>query len=207
MSRDWTKIESETIDWLRPVMACKVFIAVLAVLFMIDIWFPVSGFGIKATFFFSWGALFSIKGKSFIESFRKFRIPSAVLFVMGLFIIPFLWDNHRYLFNSAIRFFIIIELVFCFNSVSSLIETQKIRVNTQLKNSSFFVYCSHMVIVASAVMWLVMLPPQQTGIVMTLLFVIGTVVIFLICHFMYLILDRYCPSIAGVLTGGRNNNK
>ena len=67
MSRDWTKIESETIDWLRPVMACKVFIAVLAVLFMIDIWFPVSGFGIKATFFFSWGALFSIKGKSFIE--------------------------------------------------------------------------------------------------------------------------------------------
>jgi hypothetical protein len=64
-----------------------------------------------------------------------------------------------------------------------------------------------MVIVASAVMWLVMLPQQQTGIIKTLLFITGSVVIFLICHFMYMFLERYCPSIAAVLTGGRNNKK
>ena len=185
----------------------QVFIAVLAVLFLVDIWFPVSGFSIKATFFFSWGALFSIKGNNVIESFRKIRIPSTVLFLMGLLLIPLLWDKDRYLFSLTLRLFIIIELVFCFNLVSSLIEKQRIRVNTHLKNSSFFVYCSHMVIVASAVMWLVMLPQQQTGIIKTLLFITGSVVIFLICHFMYLILDRYCPSITAVLTGGRNNNK
>ena len=185
----------------------QVFIAVLAVLFMVDIWFPVSGFSIKATFFFSWGALFSIKGNNVIESFRKIRIPSTVLFLMGLLLIPLLWDKDRYLFSLTLRLFIIIELVFCFNLVSSLIEKQRIRVNTHLKNSSFFVYCSHMVIVASAVMWLVMLPQQQTGIIKTLLFITGSVVIFLICHFMYMFLERYCPSIAAVLTGGRNNKK
>lgn len=181
-----------------------IFVVLLAVLFLADIWIPVSGFGIKASFFFAWGSLFSIQERNFVDSFRKVSVPVIVLFASGLILIPFLWDIDRQIFSLAVRLFIIIALIFCFNTVSRLLEKGRIRTNSRLTSSSFFVYCAHMVIVASAVMWAVMSLPFRSGIVQILLFLVGAVLIYAICHVVYLLLERYCPSVARALTGGRN---
>lgn len=194
------------IHWLiKKTGAC--FIALLAILFVLDIWIPASGFGIKATFFFAWGSFFSVKDKHFVESFCKMKIPDTLLLVVGLVFIPFLWDKSGQLFSMAVRVFIIIEMVFFFNLVSCLIKKGKTKVNRRLANSSFFVYCAHMIIIASAVMWAIMSIPFHTGFMRSFLFVVGAVLIFLICHFLSILLERYCPSISAVLTGGRNNKK
>ena len=182
-------------------------VLVLGTLYLVNLWIPVPGFGITAAFFFTWGSLYSIRGQGVIERFRKIRIPVLILFVAGLIITPMLWDKDNQAFNRALRFFIIITTVFCFNTISSLIAKEKTHVNRNLADSSFFIYCSHMVIIASAVMWLVMLPPFRSGIISSLLFIIGALLIYIICHFIYVFLERFCPSIAGALTGGRIKNK
>lgn len=178
-------------------------VAVLAVLFLADVWIPVSGFGIKATFFFVWGSLFAIKGKGFVQSFRKVRIPASLLFLVGLVLIPFLWEGDRRLFNLAVRLFTIISLMFSFNTVSLLIEKGCIHRAGRLAGSSFFVYCSHMVVVASAVMWAAMSLPLHSAWLQILLFVAAAALIHLVCHLIFMLLQRYCPSVANVLTGGR----
>ena len=180
-------------------------VTILGLLFIINIWIPVSGFGIKATFFFTWGSFYSVKGRNFILSFSNIKIPAAILFLAGLAVVPFIWDNHPQLFNYQENLFIIIATVFFFNTISWLIDKGRIHINTRLTSSSFFIYCSHMVIIASAVMWLVMLPSFQSGAMRTLLFLAGSVMIFTICHYIYLFLDRFLPSVSGILTGGRNN--
>ena len=180
-------------------------ISVLGLLFLVDIWIPVPGFGVKATFFFAWGALYSIQGRTFIESFIKVKTPLTVLFLVGLASIPFIWDIDRQAFFLAVRFFIIIELFFFFNLAFDLMKKGRIRVNKRLSSGSFFVYCSHMVLIASGVMWIVMLPSTDSGIIRTLLFIAGAVSIYVICQLIYLLLDSFFPSVSGALTGGRNN--
>ena len=194
---------SPAIHWLVK-KAGYIFVAVLAVLFLADLWIPVPGFGIKATFFFAWGSLYSIKRLNFVESFRKIRIPAVIMFAVGLILMPFLWNIGMKYFNPVLRLFIIVEMVFFFNTVSGLISKAKIRINDRLTKSSFFIYCSHMVIIASAVMWLVMSVHSSSGVMLSLLFILGAVLVFLICHFIYLFLERYLPSVSGILTGGRN---
>jgi surface polysaccharide O-acyltransferase-like enzyme len=192
------------IHWLIKKMG-SIFVVLLALLFVVDIWIPVSGFGIKATYFFSWGSLFSIKGKSFIESFRKTWKTITLFYFASLAFIPILWEIDRQAFNLTVRVFIPISIMFYFNIVSKLLEHRRIKVNHRLASSSFFVFCSHMVIVSSAVMWAVMSLPFSLGIMRILLFIIGAVLIFLICHFMYIFLKRFCPSVLNLLTGGRNS--
>lgn len=190
------------IHWLvRKTGAATV--AVLGALFLADVWIPVPGFGIKATFFFVWGSLFAIKGKSFAQSFRKVAVPVGLLFLVGLALIPFLWDGHRKLFQLAVRLFIIIAVMFSLGTVSLLIGKGVIRPSGWLAGSSFFVYCSHMVVVASAVMWAVMSLPFRSAWMQILLFVAGAALTYLICHLIFMVLQRCLPSVANVLTGQR----
>lgn len=196
-------IFTPAIHWLLK-KAGVVFVAILAALFLANIWIPVPGFGIKATFFFTWGAFYSIKRLNFVECFRKIRIPSVILFSAGLILMPFLWENDMVYFNPVLRLFITVELVFCFNTVSTLMAESKIRINDRLIKSSFFIYCSHMVIIASAVMWLVMLPHFNSGVICSIQFIAGAVLTFFICHYIFVFLDYICPSVSALLTGGRH---
>ena len=199
-------IFTPVIHWLVKKTG-SVIVFLLAALFLTDIWIPISGFGIKATFFFTWGSLFSIRRKTFLETFRRLNIPIVILFIAGLVLIPFLWDKDKQIFNLVIRLFIIIAIMFCVNTVSQLLEKGVVQTNSKLTASSFFIYCAHMVIIASAVMWAIIALPFRSGAMRTILFLAGAIVIFLICHFIYIFLERYCPSVASILTGGRNHKK
>lgn len=190
------------IHWLIRKTGILTVIA-FAAFYLSGIWIPVPGFGTTATLFFTWGSYYSIRRISFAESFRKVRVLFPILFCIGLLTVPFLWDYNRNWFSPALKVLIIITVVFLFNVTSHFIAGNKIRVNAALAKSSFFVYCSHMVIVASSVMMLVLSLSFGSGIIRSVQLITGVIVIYLICHTVYLIMDRFCPSVLRVLTGGR----
>ncbi|MBO7433768.1 MAG: acyltransferase [Salinivirgaceae bacterium] len=193
---------SPVIHWL--VKKIKVlFIVLLAALYIADIWIPVSGFGIRATFFFSFGSYFAICRRQFIESFRNAKISAAVLVLVSLCLLPFLWSKDIPTFKFALRVFIIVFIMFVFNIISILIENGRLKVNRKLADSSFFVYCSHMVIIISVIMGSIMLVPTRSEFVQIILFIVGTVGVFVTCHLLFLLMDRFCPSLLRLLTGGR----
>ena len=134
----------------------QIFLVILAILFVVNIWIPISGIGIKALFFFSWGAFFSIKGRSFLESFYRIKTPLAIMYVVLLIVIPFLWNKEQQIFGMVLRIFNIISVAFIFNLMSLLISKKHLNVSKQLVNSSFFIYSIHLVLVSSVVMWAVM---------------------------------------------------
>ena len=180
-----------------------VFLALLVAFLAVDIWIPVSGFSIKSVFFFSWGAYYSINGAYFIESFRKKRVPVAVLFAIGLAFLPFLMEYNKQIFSAGVRMFTIISLMFLVNTVSGILREREPKVRTKLAQSSFFVYCSHMVIIISAVMWVVMALPFHSGIMQTILFIVGSFLVYAICHCLFLFMNKFMPKMLAVLTGGR----
>ena len=178
------------------------FIILLAGLYIVNIWIPISGFSIRSVFFFSWGAYYSLHGFYIVESFRKIKWPIGLLFILGLSLIPMFWSNNS-VFPILVRLFTIVSLVFVFNVASYLIEKEKVAVNANLARSSFFVYCSHMVIIISVVMWVVMALPFHSGLMQTLLFIAATILVYAICHCIYLFMNKFMPKVLAVLTGGR----
>jgi len=195
---------------LTPVIHCLIkktgFLSVLviAAFYLSGIWIPVSGFSTTAAFFFIWGSYYSIKRRSFTESFHKARVLFTILFFMGVLSVPFIWDKNPRLFSLTEKILIIITVVFCFGITSNLIVDKKVCVKVPLVKSSFFVYCSHMVIIASSVMMLVLALPTNSDVMRSVLYIAGVILIYLICHIIYLIMERFCPSILRVLSGGRN---
>ena len=94
-----------------------------------------------------------------------------------------------------------------FNIGAWLVEKQNLNgysVYTAMSKSSFFVYMIHTILVVDAVNWLLtwLLRPNNDA-VNFILMILGTILVYIICHCIYLIMNIFIPKVLAVLTGGR----
>ncbi|MCD8302548.1 MAG: acyltransferase family protein [Prevotellaceae bacterium] len=155
---------------------------------------------LTAFFFFSWGAYYSIHRLDFTVLFRKLSfLPVLYFIVAAADIITREQTYHHYIHGIGILLGIVSAIIV----TASLLEKGKIRVNTFLADSSFFLFALHFLIINNVAR--LILAPIHIGspyFLIAIYFFIPALTI-LICLGLYKILKRYLPACASLLTGGR----
>lgn len=153
-------------------------------------------------FFFSLGAYYSIFKENIVLSFRKFKyaplvyIPFAVVDVLtkGL-------GCNEYIGKVGILVGVVAAVVL----VSRLLESNKVKVNSNLSNSSFFIFAFHRIFIADMGRLLfttLHISGNNPNAMLALYFAVPILTI-LACLALYMLLKRYAPKVCSLLTGGR----
>jgi len=157
---------------------------------------------LKALFFFSWGAFYSIGKRSIILEFRKYKFLPVIYIMVA--IADTLTKAMDY--NSFILYAGIILGVVSFVTVASyLLETGRVRVNDTLANSSFFIFALHQMFiidVGKLAITALHIDEHNYPALLSLYFLvpIGSVAF---CLGLYMFLKRFTPKVCNLLTGGR----
>lgn len=177
-------------------------ITVFFLLHTFDIGFPFILFSPTALFFFSVGAVFSIRGTEFLDAMRRWRLPSyltAALLLTGVLALDgSLWGE------VVFRIFVCIGVVACFCAVDALYGAGCIRECKLLTDSSFFIYASHAVLIteiSNFLLWRA-LPITAEWMLVLKVFLRPAVAVG-ICLLLYVGMKKFAPRTLGILTGGR----
>ncbi len=177
-------------------------VPVLGVLWMLDLWFKVPGFGITALFFFSFGAWFGINRHDFTADFRPMRMAAACLYAALVVLETWLWHCHitcPYLHKAGI----VAGLVAAVSWTAYGITKKRLPVSALLAGSSFFVFAYHIKPMGPATAyWLKLLSPASDGMLSA-----GYLLIPFFIAFMgvgiYVFLRKHFPALTALITGGR----
>ena len=156
---------------------------------------------IRSSFFFAWGAYFSINRQDFINSMSKFKYAPALY--LPLAIADTLTKTAEY--NIFIeQAGIVVGIVSAIIIVSYLLRTNKVKVNDTLSKSSFFIYCLHTLIISEIgkIVFLIFNLQDNTLSILFLYLFVPTITI-IICICTYNILKKYVPFLHKLLTGNR----
>lgn len=155
----------------------------------------------NAVFFFTWGALYSIGRKDFVQSMLKFRLAPIVYILL---VVVDVWSrNHAwnvFLHNAVIP----IGMVAAAVVVATVSERFSGRVWRVGAGATFFVYASHILFVSNIAKSLfLMLSLTDTATVMLALYLFSPLLTVGILIAVYAVLKKYLPTVASWLTGGR----
>lgn len=160
------------------------------------------GMLITASFFFSWGALYSIHKKNIVLQFRKFKytpivyIPIAIADALtkGL-------EINGYIHKAGILVGVISIVVV----VSILLESDKVKDRKILANSSFFIFALHALFIQDVGKFAFTMLHIQENNPYAMLALYFTVPLFSVafCFILYVLLKQYIPKACNILTGGR----
>ena len=155
-----------------------------------------------AAFFFSWGAYYSILSKNFVISFRSLKYaPVIYIFIAILDAL-----TKERLYNDYIHYIgILFGIVSAVVIVSYLIESEKVKVNKTLANSSFFIYALHYMFIRDLgkLIFVYFRVPSDNPYAMLALYFVVPILSTLICLGLYVLLKTYLPRFCNLLTGGR----
>lgn len=185
----------------------RLFIFITGILFCIDLWIPFPGFSSKSFFLFSIGAWFSINGRNMLDCFNRFRATGYVLSLLLLFAASVSFNCNEWVYCISSRLFIICVVPSLFCMVSAFLSAKESRSKypkPEFTDSSFFIYLIHTVLITDAVHWLLSyIPVPDKSILEFAMLIINTILVYLLCHCIYLFLKRYLPGVLSMLTGYR----
>lgn len=153
-------------------------------------------------FFFSLGAYYSIFKENIVLSSRKFRY--APLIYIPIAIVDALTKGlgcNEYIGKVGILVGVVAAVVL----VSHLLESNKVKVNSNLSNSSFFIFAFHHILIADVgkFAFTVLHIPENNPYAMLALYFAVPILTILVCLALYMLLKRYAPKVCSLLTGGR----
>jgi len=179
----------------------KIFsVFILGFFYFTDIWFPVVS--IRALFFFTFGAYFSIHGKNMIEELRKgewFWMVSAILtFILSMYYV----GTEKYTYIRVL--FSIACCVTIINFASLLLERSRVTVCPFLSKTSFFIFASHSVYLLSNVKKVLnYILNSNNFFILTLNYFLIPIICVCICVCMYYVASKTIPKTLKILTGSR----
>ena len=155
----------------------------------------------RALFFFSWGAYYSIGKRNFVAELRKWKFAPFVY-------LPFAVADtltKGFAFNSYLRDVVILLGIISMVVIAArLLETGKARVNPMLVKPVFFIFALHGLIMQNIGKMLVsILHLPDNALVMTAFYFAVPIVTIAACMGIYMLINKYLPSICRVLTGNR----
>lgn len=186
----------------------RLFILLTGILFCLDLWIPFSGFSSKSFFMFSVGAWFSINGMNMLDCFKRFHTIGYVLSLLLLFAASVSLNSNEWVYCISSRLFIICGVPSLFCLVSGFLsgkESRSTYPKTEFVDSSFFIYLIHTVLITDATHWFLnYIPVSDKSILKFTMLIINTLLVYLLCHCIYLLLKRYLSGVLSLLTGNRS---
>lgn len=183
---------------------CRIWTVVtLGMLWLLDWWFDIPGFGIESFFFFTLGAWFGVNGRDFTVDFRAMHWPATFLYFALIVLGTWMWSHETAGYPYVHRMGIVVGVIAVVSWTAQGVENGHLRTSAFLEGSSFLVYAYHGMIVGTVVKcWAKVLPPVNEWIVMagylSTPFIVATVGVGI-----YALLHKCCPSFLALITGGR----
>lgn len=157
---------------------------------------------LTASFFFSWGAYFSINRLNIVLFFRKYWFLPCFYLIIA--IIDILTKGIYYSIYIH-RLGIIVGVISALILVSYLIKSEKVKVNETLSSSSFFIYAFHWLFISEVGKFafsFLKIPDNNPYAMLTLYFAVPAFCV-IVCLAFYITLRRYFPLLFRIRTGGR----
>lgn len=184
-------------------------LVILGILSYSNIWFVIPGVStalfIRAIFYFSLGAYFSIHGKNLVSSFQK---GAALWMTLALILmcISVYFDGNvltKY-FKPLFVFFGVISAI---NITSYFVANGRFTINETLSQASFFIYTAHGFLIQSfskiVINRSIDLFLPETAFSLTAKYVLGAILTVIICLVIYLLAKKVAPKTLGLFTGNR----
>ena len=182
-------------------------IGLLFVILLGIVWFftlgeyvGIPGLSHQSLFFFPLGAFFGIKHLNFVEISNKLSWIPYVYFVIAIVDALSTDIQQSYLIH---HFSILLGMVAVVSLISSLMQKDKIQVNSFLSGASFFIYALHNLFLGKMTKIIIMgIRPDSPVVVLIIYFTMPLIAI-MICLGCYKVVNRFSPVLCGILTGGR----
>lgn len=160
-----------------------------------------AGIIIIASFFFSWGAYYSIKKDDFVLSFQKIRLAPLLYIIIAIADASTKTSGYNeYIHKTGILLGII-----SFVAISSLLVLSNIKIGKSLTGSSFFIFALHTLFmgdVGKIVFRLCNMPGDNPWIMLIIYFMVPLFTV-LTCYFLYMLLKTHTPKLCSMLVGDR----
>jgi peptidoglycan/LPS O-acetylase OafA/YrhL len=85
-----------------------------------------------------------------------------------------------------------------------LIVLQKLKINKNLADASFFIFCIHYLVLMYALKPLNAVVAQLTGLIYLMAYLLEVALLTALCYIIYRLLYRFAPRLLSVLSGGRH---
>ncbi len=159
------------------------------------------GIGFRTAFPFMFGAWFSINNKDFIIEFKKYIWYFAAITIILLIINLITWFYH--ITNPTLERLLALSLVIIFPQIIAFkISKNKIKVNTLLSESSFFIFVFHMFIIHIPLkLWVYIFPVNNFTAIFSLISI--PFIVSFTCILFYIGLKKIFPNITNILIGSR----
>ena len=182
---------------------------IIALLFayILYFWGNWPGFTITSFFYFGLGAYFALNNHNVVVFARKYKFLFVVLSLVA-YVFYFYYHQVDNDIVGISRNVFTASTFFCAFVVASLfVEKKNMMPNKLLVSSCFFIYAEHKCAPIGALGWvnyiMSRLIPGQTYIEETICLIINPIITAFLLVGVYLLMKRFTPKIAGLLSGNR----
>jgi hypothetical protein len=186
----------------------KYFLLLTGIIWILGVKTNIVGFDIRAIFFFSLGAFFSLKNKTFILESKKGNIV-LILWLLAM-IIEDIHYNTDFLGDVNIRAIWALSNIRILTGVFSVVYLSNLLLkNTTIKSShffdrsNFFLYAYHEMPLAYIWKLLVIILIPSSSFSLLFIYFFSVLLTVLSGILLFLILERFVPSFLNILTGAR----
>lgn len=174
----------------------------IAVLF-VACWLPCSR-DLEGFFYFALGAWMRVESKDPVELFSRFKWWSYALATILLIAIALTYREHHLAYEFIKYAFVASGVCATFCFASMLLDNGLVKMRPWLAQASFFVYCSHAVLILHDISNFIVLHllPDTVGMACVGLFLRAALAIG-ICLGIYWCMSKVAPRTLAILTGGR----
>lgn len=161
---------------------------------------------ITALFFFSCGALFSMKGTDIIKKITRYNlVPFVYLLIAVIDALTKQAEYNEYIHRVGILF----GIISIANISKRIIAHHECKTLVTLSSSSFFIFAMHYLIIGDLgrTVFIVLNITENNPYVMLLFYFAIPIVTVLLCIITYQMLKRFSPKLCHLLSGGRTNQK
>lgn len=162
-------------------------VAVVAICHIANVWIPISGFSSSSTLWFLLGAYFSVKEKDMLPVTVRFKWSSMVVAV--LLLLPHVWMTVDAPSDFIKRLVATIYDLAAMTAVVGFVEMRFRKGRAQerpvLSKSSFFIYASHVFVLAPVMRLVCRLVPEQPFVFHYFSYLIAPLATVVVCLLLY----------------------
>lgn len=178
-----------------------IFVLVLFLIWVFDLWYEIPGFSIVGIFSFSLGAYFSINRKQFVIPLavhaKVLGVVYGILSIIEIVIPQYKWLLYYHNFTMFIGIAFMVALV------ARLLKSGYNLDNPILTKSSFFIFAYHVMPLVLVIKVCFKILPLYTEVSLICIYFFSTLFVVLLGIIIGIIIEKFLPSVYKIISGGR----
>ena len=181
----------------------KVGLIMMGFLMCLNIWIPFEGFSAWAFFFFMCGGYMRVASLNVLDSFRRLEFLSYFIAIIAVFFRLFFYSSNYVLSTIFVNVYSIFGMISIFNIARRLVHKKESKLQEVLSESTFFIYCFHLVIMGYVVLFVNKLLTSDGEFIVLSKYILVTLITLLSSLLVYLVMKTVFPRLFLLLNGGR----